>query len=63
MVTTASARAPFTVSAELLYQVIGYRWAQNLAKYSAAEVTRFTKLYETVPNLRARVAGKDLEVK
>jgi len=38
-------RGPLTVSAELLYQAIGYRWAENLRDYGAAETQRFIGYY------------------
>jgi len=38
---------PFTVEAALLYQPIGFRWAQNLKAYnSASEPRRFTAYYD-----------------
>jgi hypothetical protein len=37
-----NANGPFTVEVELLYQPVGYRWAQNLEAYKAAtEPARF----------------------
>jgi hypothetical protein len=44
-VPIGSASGPFTVTAELLYQPIGYRWATNLKSYNAAEPQRFTGYY------------------
>lgn len=41
---------PYSLTVELLYQSIGFRWAENLKAYSAPEVDRFHRLYETVPN-------------
>ncbi|HJR70843.1 MAG TPA: hypothetical protein VKA43_12430 [Gammaproteobacteria bacterium] len=41
----AAADGPLTVSAELLYQSIGYRWAENLRAYDAAETQRFVRYY------------------
>lgn len=35
-----------TVSARLLFQTIGYRWARNLADYDAFETNRFLSYYE-----------------
>ena len=35
-----------TVSARLLFQTIGYRWARNLADYDAFETNRFVGYYE-----------------
>ncbi len=37
---------PLTVTAELWYQPIGYRWAHNLADRDAEEITRFVSYYE-----------------
>lgn len=37
---------PLTVSAELLFQPIGYRWAHNLEGYQALETRRFVAYYE-----------------
>ena len=42
------AEGPFEVEAELLYQPIGYRWAQNLKKYDAAEARRFNSYYDAM---------------
>jgi hypothetical protein len=45
----AGAQGPFLVEAELLYQPIGYRWANNLKAYgSAAEPRRFTTYYDSM---------------
>ena len=41
----ASAAAPLTVEAELKYQSIAYRWAENLRGYSAEETQRFGRYY------------------
>jgi hypothetical protein len=47
-VTIANGGGPFTVTAELLYQPIGYRWANNLKHYNAAEPLRFTSYYDAM---------------
>lgn len=39
-----------TVSARLLFQTIGYRWARNLADYDAFETNRFVGYYEASAN-------------
>jgi hypothetical protein len=44
----AGARGPFTIEAQLWYQSIAYRWAENLRTYSAAEPQRFVSYYEQV---------------
>jgi hypothetical protein len=59
-VDVGSAGGPFTVQVELLYQPIGFRWAQNLKAYSqASEPKRFTEYYDAMaagppPRSRAR---------
>ena len=47
-IDVATGTAPFMVEAQLWYQSIAYRWAQNLRQYSAAEPTRFVRYYEQV---------------
>jgi hypothetical protein len=47
-VALGSAPGPFTVDAELLYQPIGFRWANNLKRYDAAEPRRFTSYYDSM---------------
>jgi hypothetical protein len=43
------AAGPFTVEVELLYQPIGYRWAQNLGPYKASmEPARFLNYYNSM---------------
>ncbi len=37
--------SPLTVEAELLYQSIAYRWAENLRGYAAEETQRFGRYY------------------
>jgi hypothetical protein len=47
-VALGNAQGPFHVDAELWYQPIGYRWAENLKKYNAMEPQRFTRYYEAM---------------
>ena len=56
-------RAGVTVTAELLYQSIGYRWAENLADYPAAETDRFLRYYrETIEDAAVRLAVDSVTV-
>ncbi len=43
---TVAERHRYTVDVELRYQSIGYRWAQNLEPYNAAEPKRFVAYYK-----------------
>lgn len=45
-VALANARGPLTVTAELYYQAIGFRWAQNLRGYDAPEPQRFGRYFQ-----------------
>jgi hypothetical protein len=48
-VPVTAADGPFQIEADLRYQPIGYRWAQNLKPYtSAAEPRRFTTYYDAM---------------
>jgi hypothetical protein len=40
--------APFTVTAELWFQPIAFRWAENLAEYEALETQRFARYYRAM---------------
>jgi hypothetical protein len=56
-VDAAGASGPLTISVELLYQSIGFRWADNLRAYAAPEPATFIGIYEQVPNLPVTVAA------
>ena len=43
-----NATGPFSITAELLYQPIGFRWANNLKRYDAPEPRRFTSFYDSM---------------
>jgi hypothetical protein len=57
-VNVANAKGSIRVEAELLFQSIGYRWAQNLKAYDAAEPKRFSGYYaETAQNSAELIAS------
>lgn len=45
-VPLGGARGPFTVTATLRYQPIGFRWARNLADADAPEPRRFVRMFD-----------------
>ena len=47
-IDVAGAAGPFTIDAELWYQPIGYRWAENLRSYDAPEPQRFVSYYSSM---------------
>jgi hypothetical protein len=46
-----SAERPLSLTVELVYQSIGYRWAENLRGRKGAEVEQFTRYYDATVNL------------
>jgi hypothetical protein len=46
VVNTNGRSGPFRIAAELRYQPISYRWAQNLRAYDAMETRRFVNWYD-----------------
>jgi hypothetical protein len=53
---------PFTMTVELLYQSIGYRWAQNLKRFDAPEPEKFLAYYANVSNAPTVVAAETITV-
>ncbi len=49
-VAVGNATGPFRAEAELWYEPIGFRWANNLKPYDAAEPKRFTGYYDATAN-------------
>jgi hypothetical protein len=45
------AAGPLTVTAELLYQSVGYRWAHNLRARPSLETDRFVRYYEAMSHV------------
>jgi hypothetical protein len=55
-IEVGDAEGPFTVTVELLYQSIGYRWIDNLAQYEGPEIARFVSYSRSVPNVPLTVS-------
>lgn len=56
------ASGPYTLTVELLYQSVGYRWAANLEGLDAEEIARFLGYVDTIPNDPVVVAAQTLEL-
>ncbi len=52
------ARGPYTIQAELWYQPIGYRWAQNLKLKRSGETERFVAIYDSMAEASAAVLAR-----
>jgi len=50
---------PYTITAELYYQPIGFRWARNLRQQQAAEIERFVSYYDAFSEHSAIVMTSD----
>lgn len=57
IVPVGTGSAPYTFTAELLFQSIGFRWADNLRDYGGPEIDRFLGYYATVPNQPVVIAS------
>jgi hypothetical protein len=59
VVTVDPRLGPYTVEAELWYQPIGYRWAQNFRLRDTLETMRFVDYFESVAGSSAIVLAQD----
>ena len=57
-IDVAQAERPFQIDAELRFQVIGFRWAENLRPYTSEETSRFVALLRIDGFLVVRSAGR-----
>jgi hypothetical protein len=62
VIDVGAAEGPFEVTIELLYQSIGYRWADNLRLLEGPELERFLGYYEAIPNLPVVISSATVEV-
>jgi hypothetical protein len=53
---------PYSIKVELLYQSIGYRWAQNLLADQTPEAQTFGRYYNNVPNLPLVAASAEMRI-
>jgi len=58
VVDASGAAAPFTVEATLLFQPIGFRWADNLRPYKADEPARFVKYFDAMSAETAAILSR-----
>jgi hypothetical protein len=50
-----NAEGPFEIEVELRFQVIGFRWAENLRPYQSEETRRFVAYYESMASSSSEV--------
>ena len=56
------ADGPFQIDAELRFQVIGFRWAENLRPYKAEETKRFVGYYESMASSSSEVLAAERRI-
>ena len=61
LIPVGSGSGPYTVTAELLFQSIGFRWADNLRQAGGPEIDQFLSFYAAVPNTPVVIANASLE--
>jgi hypothetical protein len=61
-IDVAHAEGPFRIVAELWYQPIGFRWAQNLRLRPARETDRFVSYFESMADVSGTVLARDSAV-
>ena len=57
-IAVGDAPGPFQIDAELIYQPISYRWANNLKAYDAFEPKRFTRYYDSMSSASSVVLAR-----
>jgi len=58
VVNVGAAEGPYQVDAELRFQPIAYRWAQNLTPYDASEAKRFVRYYDSLAPVSSEVLSR-----
>jgi len=63
VIDLGQAQGPFTLTAGLLYQSIGFRWAENLRAFQGQEIADFLRYVEGYPNIPVVIGSATAEVK
>ncbi len=62
VMATGSSQGPYTVTVELLYQSIGYRWIENLRGQQGSEIGQFLGYVDAMPNQPVVIDLVELQV-
>ncbi len=62
VVDLGDAAGPYTVKVELLYQSIGFRWADNFREDDTPEAAQFLQFYDAMENWSVLVAAAETQV-
>jgi len=55
-------RTPYTLEVQLFFQPISYRWIENLRSFQGAEVERFLRYADAIPNQPVLVAHAEATI-
>ncbi|HUR34894.1 MAG TPA: hypothetical protein VM032_13925, partial [Vicinamibacterales bacterium] len=58
VVDVGAADGPFQIEAELRFQPISYRWAQNLTLFDSSEAKRFVRYYDSLAHVSSEVLSR-----
>lgn len=61
-IDTGTAEGSLTISVELLYQSVGYRWANNLRSYNTYETNRFIGFYDGMENIPTQIDEAEITI-
>jgi hypothetical protein len=56
--SSAATHVPLSITVELLYQPVGYRWAHNLEPYDANEPRRFVRYFQSMQGESATMLAR-----
>jgi hypothetical protein len=54
-VDVSGTEGPYRIDAEMRFQVISFRWAENLKSYDSDETRRFTRYYDSMSSASSEV--------
>jgi hypothetical protein len=60
-IDVSGVEGPFQLAVELRFQVIGFRWAENLRPYTSKEATRFVGYYESMASSSSEVLSAQFQ--
>lgn len=61
-IDVSQAKPPLLLRSELLYQTIGYRWAENVIASSSPLATNFARYWQETPAIPLLIAAQSLEI-
>jgi hypothetical protein len=57
-IAAAAGDGPFQIDIELRFQVVSFRWAENLKSYDSPETSRFVRYYESMSSTSSEILSR-----